>query len=90
MKNVIVHSPSKAGSVDRGDVLVEVFPAESGIKIELQSTAIAQYGNSIRALILTILKEYGIENIRIIVTDNSALDFALRSRIETAINRSLR
>lgn len=90
MNSAIISNPSKAGSFERGDALVEIFPAESGIDIILNSTAISQYGKSIRALVHKVLMEYGIKNIRIIINDNSALDFALRSRVETAIIRSLK
>ena len=87
---MIVKQYAKAGSTERGDALVEIFPVEYGIDLNVKSSVYAQYGESIRNLALRVIKEYGISSVKMVIEDNSALEFAILSRIETAIIRSLR
>jgi len=77
-----------AGTLESSDLLVEVFPGERGVEIELESAVIVQFGDSIRQTILETTKGLDIEDVRIHVVDRGALDCTIRARVETALLRA--
>jgi len=83
-------SASQAGSFESSDmiVLIEPMPENSGRKIELESTVMYQYGDSIKAMITEMLDQYQISDIHLIAKDKGAIEPVIRARIETAIRRS--
>ena len=82
---------AQAGSVESSDILIMIAPAEvgAGIKIELVSPTVQQYGEEIKGVITKTLKEYGIEDAVIHANDKGALDYTIEARVITAVNRAL-
>jgi len=81
---------AKAGTLESNDTLIWVMPNENGgIELELESIVMQQFGKQIRKVILEKVKELGIENVTIKAQDKGALDFTIKSRIKTAIERAM-
>ena len=81
----IIKSAS-AGTMESSDVFVEIEPG-NGLEIELESVVLAQFGNSIRNAVTSVLEENQVKNAHIRVTDRGALECVIRARVETAILR---
>lgn len=83
---------AKAGLDERGDVLVCLSPAEenSGIQIVIESTLKSLFGDQIRASVLGVIEGYGLKDLKMTVRDQGALDYAIRARVQTAIERALK
>lgn len=77
-----------AGSVESSDALVIVEPNDSGIEIDLESSVLEQYGESIRQTTRDVLDKLGVENAVIRINDQGALDCTIKSRIQTAVLRA--
>ena len=77
---------SSAGTMESSDVLVELEPAE-GLHIEIESVVFQQFGQSIEQAVRDVLREQGVENARIRLTDRGALECVIRARVETAVRR---
>lgn len=91
-REVIILHEAKAGFDEKGDVLICLSPAEknSGIQMDIESKVMSLFGDQIRASVLGVIEGYGIKDIRIVVRDQGALDYAIRSRVQTAIERACR
>ena len=83
---------SKAGLDERGDILVCLSPGEenSGVQIEVESTVKSMFGDQIRASALEVIEGYGLRDLKLTIHDQGALDYAIRARIQTAIERALK
>ena len=59
----ILTKPAQAGTLESGDVVVTVAPAEpgSGIEIGIESLVLLQYGESIRRTVLAVVQQYGVD-----------------------------
>ncbi len=80
---------SNAGTLESGDILIQIFPAESeGLEIELESSVLHQFGNRIKEVIRETLGGLGIENARIRAIDKGALDCTVRARVAAAAVRA--
>ena len=79
---------SKAGTLESNDILIMVSPNDEGNMIELESIVKLQFGEHIEKLILSKLIEMQVENAFIKAQDKGALDYAIISRVETAIKRA--
>jgi citrate lyase subunit gamma (acyl carrier protein) len=82
---------AKAGLDERGDVFVCISPAEenSGVQIDMESTLMSLFGDQIRASVLEVVEGYGLTDLKLTVCDRGALDYAIRARVQTAIERAL-
>ncbi len=82
--------PAMAGTLESSDAQVTIEPnaSEAGIEFYLESAVIHQYGNQIRAVVLSTLENLGVENAKITVLDKGALDCTLKARVEGAVFRS--
>jgi len=82
---------AKAGLDERGDVLVCLSPGKlnSGIQIEIESTLMSMFGDQIRASVLGVVEGYGLKDLKLTIRDQGALDYAIRARVQTAIERAL-
>ncbi len=80
---------SKAGSLESSDLLVVIEEKELGEELEIVMNSIVekQYGDKIVGIAHEIATLKGIGNVRILIQDRGALDYAIRARIETAIER---
>lgn len=78
-----------AGSLNRGDVQILVRPnPEGGIQISLESKVKLLFGDAIEATVRKVLEEFSILNAVVEISDQEALDFAIRARMECAVCRS--
>ena len=80
-----------AGLDERGDILVCLSPGgeNSGVQIEIESTLISMFGDQIRATVLGVVEAYGLNDLKLTIRDQGALDYAIRARVQTAIERAL-
>ena len=77
-----------AGTLESSDAMVTVEPNESGIKLEISSSVMNQYGRQIKATILETLERLEVKNASVTVVDKGALDCTLKARVECAVFRS--
>ena len=75
-----------AGSLESCDCLIVVSPDES-LQIHLESSVKQRFGNHIRSLVETILKELNVDKGSVSITDQGALDYCIRARLTTAVKR---
>ncbi len=82
---------AQAGSVESSDILIMVAPAEAGagIKVELVSPTMQQYGEQIKDVIIRTLASHGIQDAVVHANDKGALDFTIEARVTTAVSRAL-
>lgn len=85
----ILH-PAKAGTLESNDIyiMVEPFQEETTV-LELDSTVFRQFGRQIEKVIRDTIEEMGITGIRIVAKDRGALDYTIKARVETVINRAM-
>lgn len=76
-----------AGTLESSDIYVTVEPAQT-LEIEIQSVVYNQFADQIRASILAVTEELGVESGRISVNDKGAIDCVIKARVETAIKRA--
>ena len=76
-----------AGSMESGDILIELEHATGGIEIELNSTVNNQYGKQIKAVIEQTLLACGIRAAHVRAVDKGALDCTIRARVTAAAHR---
>ena len=81
---------AQSGSFESSDIIVLIEPVTEnrGRKIEIDSTVMLEYGESIKKLILQKLDNYSISDIHLIVKDKGALEPTINARLETAIIRA--
>ena len=80
---------AQAGSLESGDVFVTIEPMETDEpEIELESLVMEQYGRQILETIRRILTEHHVKKVKLTVRDRGALDYAIRSRVETVLIRA--
>ena len=80
---------ASAGTMESSDVYVEIEPGQ-GVEIQIESVVKGQFGDAIEQVVAEVLREQGVENARITVTDRGALDCVIRARVETAVLRGRR
>lgn len=83
---------AEAGLQDKGDLLVRIEPDPtcSGIKLELRSKVMSLFGEQIRKTILEEFSNYSVVDAKVVVDDHGALDYAIRARVQAAIERATR
>ncbi|WP_291258832.1 citrate lyase acyl carrier protein [Fusobacterium sp.] len=84
-----INKISRCGTLESNDIFIILAPGENGIEIELESSVEKQFGNHIKKVITEKLLDLGIKNVQVQAQDKGALDFTIRARIETAVNRGL-
>ncbi len=82
--------PAQAGTLESGDIMVTIVPAESGsgVSIDLESIVLLQYGSAIRQTVEDVFKTAGIEDATVRLVDRGALDCTIRARLKAAIFRA--
>lgn len=76
-----------AGTMESSDVYVEIEPSSGGLRLTLESVVLAQFGDSIRTVVLDVLRQCGVEQANVHVVDRGALECVIRARVETAVLR---
>lgn len=85
-----VSKVAKAGTLESNDILIMVIPNEDGgVELELESIVMKQFGNQIKKTILEKVHEMGIEHVTIKAQDKGALDYTIKARVQTAIERAM-
>ena len=82
-----ITSIAVAGTLESSDIYVEVEPSEK-LELNIESVVLNQFGEEIRATILSVLEELGVKNGKISVQDKGAIDCTIRARVETAVRRA--
>lgn len=79
-----------AGTMESGDIFVEIAPLPfgSGIELELSSVVYAQFGEQIQNLIYDTLAELGVTDAKLTAADRGAVDCVIQARVETAVCRA--
>ena len=77
---------AQAGSVESNDVLITVSSSDS-LEINITSIVSAFFYDQIYQVIVSTLKELNIEKIKVEAIDKGALDYTIKSRLITAIER---
>ncbi|AWI07294.1 citrate lyase acyl carrier protein [Clostridium drakei] len=81
---------AKSGTLESNDIMIMISPNENGkVELELESIVMKQFGKQIEKTILEKVKELGIESITIKAQDKGALDYTIKARVQTAIERAM-
>jgi len=75
-----------AGSVESNDCLVTVYESND-LSIQIESIVDSFFHDQIEATIKNTLKELNISNIKVEISDKGALDYTIKARLITAIER---
>jgi citrate lyase subunit gamma (acyl carrier protein) len=77
-----------AGTLESSDLMVKVSPSpDETLEIVVNSEVMRQFGEQIRAVVTTTLKNLGVTEGTIVIEDKGALDCAIRARLQAAILR---
>ena len=81
---------AQAGTVESSDIFIALSPAEAGtgIKVELVSPTIQQYGKHMENIIRKTLVAHGIDDVQVHANDRGALDCTITARVITALERA--
>ena len=77
---------ASAGTFESNDCLITV-KRQKGLKIEIHSIVYEQFCNQIKKVLLETLDELNISDLFISINDKGALDYAIKARLITAIER---
>jgi len=75
-----------AGTTESSDCLISVS-SHTKNEIHIESVVLDQFGDQIRHVLLTTLQAYNITHIKVECFDKGALDYTIKSRLETALKR---
>ncbi len=76
------------GTYESNDCFVTVMPQKNGRTIQIESIVFSSFGAQIQAVIEGILEEFHLDNIAIGIQDKGALDYTIRARVLTALQRA--
>lgn len=81
---------AQAGTAESSDAIITIAPAKagSGIQLDIQSSVLLQYGNSIKATIEKTIKAQSVADVYVKVVDRGALDYTLQARTLAALGRA--
>ena len=82
-----ITSIAVAGTLESSDIYVEVEPSDA-LELNIESVVLNQFGDEIRATILSVLEERGVKSGKVSVQDKGAIDCTIRARVETAVRRA--
>jgi citrate lyase subunit gamma (acyl carrier protein) len=85
---ITISQRAQAGTLESNDIIIVLSPADSGIEIELESKVLFQYGDRIREVIETTLRQQGVEAVSVLANDHGALDCTIEARTLTALERT--
>ena len=77
---------TSAGSLESSDCLITISDSTE-LEIVIESVVLEQFGDQIKAVIIQTLKEHNINNLHVQCLDKGALDYTIKSRLETALKR---
>lgn len=80
---------SQAGSYESNDIHITLSPnPNGGIVINLTSVVMKQFGEHIESLIYEHLRQHHITSCIVDCSDQGALDFTIKARLDSAIARN--
>jgi citrate lyase subunit gamma (acyl carrier protein) len=87
-----IRRQAQAGFNDKSDILVRIGPADpgSGIQLEMTSKVMSMFGKQIKTSVLEVLESYDLTDAMVLIQDQGALDYAIRARVQTAVERAIR
>lgn len=74
------------GSVESNDALI-IVEENDKLEIHIESIVFETFGSAILHTIESVLKDLNISNIKVFCTDKGALDYTIKARLITAIER---
>lgn len=85
----MIKQKASAGTLESSDIYVEIAPAApgSGIRLNLTSVVMQQFGPEIEAVIRQTLEQLDVKDAELTVSDRGAVDCTIRARVETAVCR---
>lgn len=89
-KAMDIKKPAVAGTLESSDAMVTIEPNEDkdGIKLDLDSSVIHQYGEQIKNVVMETLDRLDVKDARVHIVDKGALDCTIKARVECAVFRS--
>ena len=78
---------ASAGTMESSDAYVEIEPGTDGVKLQLESVVMGQFGETIEKAVRNVLQELDVKNANVRVVDRGALECVIRARVETAVLR---
>jgi citrate lyase subunit gamma (acyl carrier protein) len=75
-----------AGTLESSDVMITIREADS-LKITIESIVFDHFAKQIHQVILDMLEEMNMTKVEVLCQDKGALDYAIRARLKTAIER---
>ncbi len=89
MEKLTIKKQAVAGTLESADVqlMIDINPGK-GLDIELKSSVYDQYGRQIREVVEKTLKNLGIMDAKVMVTDQGALDCTIIARTVAAVHRA--
>lgn len=83
-----IQRSSRAGSMESNDIFITLHPGAEGIEIQLESKVMKQFGKRIEHVIRQALEEAGVTETLVVAKDSGALDYTIKSRVITAVERA--
>lgn len=83
-----IEKTAVAGTLESSDAMITVEPFEKGIKLDVSSSVMNQYGRQIKTTVLNTLERLNVTDASVTVVDKGALDCTLKARVECAVYRS--
>ncbi|AGA70333.1 citrate lyase acyl carrier protein [Desulfitobacterium dichloroeliminans LMG P-21439] len=83
---------AQAGAFESNDVLITVAPNEQGgvqVQLETKRVILKQFGKQIEQVVRDQVAKMGAEDVIIKVQDKGALNYTIRARVQTALERAL-
>lgn len=77
---------ASAGTYESSDCNITV-ESNDKVLINIESIVFEQFGDQIREVITQTLSQHNVTNIKVDIFDKGALDFTVKSRLETALKR---
>lgn len=77
-----------AGTLESSDLMVKIAPAGDGLEVVIRSEVIKQFGDQIRQVVHSTLRDMQVHQGLIIIEDKGALDCVIRARLQSAILRA--
>lgn len=89
MGNFKIEKQAIAGTLESSDLQIIIDQNDGGgIDIELKSSVANQYGRRIREVLTETLKNMGVQDAKLLVTDKGALDCTIVARTIAVVHRA--
>lgn len=89
MQRMKISAPASAGTMESGDILIEIEPSvQQAVEVVLKSSVANEFGKQIVQTIRTAADAYGLEYAVINAVDKGALDCTIRARVAAACQRA--